>query len=499
MRAAQLRLGHAGRDALAAHELVVFLPALAVAWVVLGVHQLEVHAQFEAQAGALDAALDHGGAADQGELGQPFIHHHLGGAQGAFVFAFGVNHMGLALLGGSEHRAHDHAGLVDKTAQGLAVGLQVGDGPRGHAALLGRLSHRRSDAQNQPRIKGLRDDVVGPEAQLLPSVGGGHFVADLGLGQRRNFAHAGQLHFLGDARGAAVQRAPEDVGEAQDVVDLVRVVAAAGGNDAVRAHGLGQLGANLRLGVGQRQDDGLRRHRGHHLGLQNASGRAAEEHIGAVHGIGQAARVGDLAVALLALIEPSALCVIAFALDHALGVDDKNLRPVHAQAHHHIQASNGRRAGAADHQLDAANGLAHQFQRIEHGGAADDGGAVLVVVEDGDGEPLLELLLHIEALGRLDVFEVDAAERRFQRGNVLDELVGVFLVELDVEHIDAGELLEQAAFALHHRLGGQRADVAKAQHGGAVGDDAHQVAACRVLGREARVGLDGEAGVGHAG
>ena len=56
-------------------------------------------------------------------------------------------------------------------------------------------------------------------------------------------------------------------------------------------------------------------------------------------------------------------------------------------------------------------------------------------------------------------------------------LSGSCSCELDVEHVDAGELLEQHALAFHHRLGGQRADVAQAQHRGAVGDDADQIAA----------------------
>ena len=87
------------------------------------------------------------------------------------------------------------------------------------------------------------------------------------------------------------------------------------------------------------------------------------------------------------------------------------------------------------------------------------------------------LLLDVEALGRLDVLEVDAAQRRLERGDDLDQLVGVLLGELDVEHVDAGELLEQAGLALHHRLAGERADVAQPQHRGAVGDDADEVRA----------------------
>ena len=64
--------------------------------------------------------------------------------------------------------------------------------------------------------------------------------------------------------------------------------------------------------------------------------------------------------------------------------------------------------------------------------------------------------------------------------------VDVLRVELEVEHVDVGELLEQAGLALHHRLAGERADVAEAEHRGAVGDDRDQVAARRVLLRRAR-------------
>jgi hypothetical protein len=73
------------------------------------------------------------------------------------------------------------------------------------------------------------------------------------------------------------------------------------------------------------------------------------------------------------------------------------------------------------------------------------------------------------------------AEGGLQRGDHFDQLLRVFFVDFDVEHIDAGELLEQDGLAFHHRLGRQRADVAQAQHGRAVGDHAHQVAAAGVL------------------
>ncbi len=62
-----------------------------------------------------------------------------------------------------------------------------------------------------------------------------------------------------------------------------------------------------------------------------------------------------------------------------------------------------------------------------------------------------------------------------------DDLVGVGRLQADREGVDAGELLEQAALALHHRHRRPGADVAQAEHGRAVGDDGDGVALDRVL------------------
>src|SRR5262249_33756762 len=109
-----------------------------------------------------------------------------------------------------------------------------------------------------------------------------------------------------------------------------------------------------------------------------------------------------------------------------------------------------------------------------------------------------KLLLDVEALRRLDVLQVDAAERGLQRGDDVHELVRVQLVQLDVEDVDAGELLEEDALALHDGLAGERADVAQAQHRGAVGDDGDEVGARRECARLVRVGGDLLAGGGDA-
>ena len=49
-----------------------------------------------------------------------------------------------------------------------------------------------------------------------------------------------------------------------------------------------------------------------------------------------------------------------------------------------LGAGDGAGAGAVEHHFDLLDLLAGQFQRVEQAGAGDDGGAVLVVVEDRD-------------------------------------------------------------------------------------------------------------------
>src|SRR5665811_839122 len=61
--------------------------------------------------------------------------------------------------------------------------------------------------------------------------------------------------------------------------------------------------------------------------------------------------------------------------------------------------------------LDLATG---EFQRVEEACPSDDRGAVLVVMEHRDVEPLLEGVFDQKAFRRLDVFEVDATDGGFE-------------------------------------------------------------------------------------
>jgi len=103
--------------------------------------------------------------------------------------------------------------------------------------------------------------------------------------------------------------------------------------------------------------------------------------------------------------------------------------------------------------------FAHYFQGVGKAGAADDGGAVLVIVKDGDIEHAFEGFFNVEALGGFDVFEVDAAEGGADGGDDLDDLIGVVAVHFDVEYIDIGKFLEEDAFTFHYGFASQGASI----------------------------------------
>ena len=174
------------------------------------------------------------------------------------------------------------------------------------------------------------------------------------------------------------------------------------------------------------------------------------------------------------------------ALPHDAGdIRDPDVFLLDAEADQQIETGKRRRAGARTDELHRGEIFANDAQSVDYRRADDDRGAVLIVVKHRNPHSLAALALDVKAFRRLDVLEIDPAKRGFKRADDLDQLLRVALVDLDVEAIDTGEFLEQHRLAFHDRFAGQRTDRAQAQHGGAVGDDAYQIAA---RGEVARLG-----------
>lgn len=248
------------------------------------------------------------------------------------------------------------------------------------------------------------------------------------------------------------------------------------------------------LGLARRHDDRIPGHRAQHVGRQYVGLRDAEEDVGAVQRLGQgrdAARGGELPLLRVEVLAVGRDDTPAVAQDHLLAPD----------AHDEEESGAGqcRGSGAVDDHAQVVQLLSGDLRGVEQGCRGDDRRAVLVVVHDGDVELLAQARLDLEALGCLDVLEIDAAEGRGDGLDRADERLGIGLGDLDVEGVDAREGLEEHALALHDGLRGEGPDVAQSQNGRAVRDDGHEVAAVRVAVDVVRRAGDGERRRGHAG
>ena len=370
-----------------------------------------------------------------------------------------------------EQRLHDEAGTEDEAVELIAVGVEIGDRPARDAALHRRARDRRRDAQHQPRIKRARDQRSLPEQDGLAAIG---LRRDLGgrlARQRRNRRDRRLLHrFVNFARDD-IESATKDVGKAEDVVDLIRVVGAAGADHRVRPGFKREFRHDLGFGLASAITSGVARHLLEHLGLQHAAGREAKENVGAGNSVSERARAGVASVDLL----PSVHQRVATLVYDPVDVADDDVVPACAERDEKIERSERRCASAGADDLDLADPLAGELKRVDDCRGNNDRRSVLIVVEDGNAHAGLRLLLDLETFGTLDVLKIDSAKGRLERDDDVDQLVDVQFRDLNVEDIDAGEFLEQNRLAFHHRLGGERADSAEAEDRGAVAEDGDQI------------------------
>ena len=86
---------------------------------------------------------------------------------------------------------------------------------------------------------------------------------------------------------------------------------------------------------------------------------------------------------------------------------------------------------------------------------------MLVIVENWDIHDLLELVLDVEAVGALDILEIDATKGGTKCLYNIDELVWIGRVYTQIDAIHLGEFLEKYGLSLHDGLTCECSDVAK--------------------------------------
>ena len=339
-----------------------------------------------------------------------------------------------------------------------------------------------------------RDQVIGAEFEPVDAEGGSQLRRNLLACQLRECVRSGEFHRFVDLAGADVECAAEDVGESQHVVHLIGVVCTARCDDHVGACRLGLVVGDFGIGIRQRHDQRVAGHRPHHVGVEHAGRRNAQEDVGADERFAQRR---DRPVGREFALD--GVEVGAAGRDYAPAVAHRDLVAARAEREEHPCTGDGGRTGAVDDDLRLVDAFPAQVHRVDERCRGDDRRSVLVVVHDRNVQLLDEPPFDLETFGSFYVFEIDPAEGGGDSLDGGDELLRIGRIDLDVEGIDSGEVLEKHAFALHDRFGGQRADVAQSQYGGSVGNDRHQIALDRIVVRLGRIVGDRQTRRRHAG
>ena len=279
-----LRQDHALAGAQFVEGFDIFLKAVKI----IGVNDLAV----QVEGHFLDLLFNHLRPADQDRDADAFLHDLGRGADDLGLFAFAK---GNALL------RPGRLGLVgDEIANAGAFALAVGqlqaifvniDHFSGNPGLHGRLGDRSGFPQHHAHIQRLGDDVIRAELQAVHAIGAQDIIWHIFAGQVVERLGGGKLHFLVDRPGAHIQRTAEDEWESQHVVDLVRVVGTASGDDDIRAGFLGQFIPDLGIRIRHRANKWTVGHGLDHFRGEHVRHRETVEHICAAHGICQRAQV----------------------------------------------------------------------------------------------------------------------------------------------------------------------------------------------------------------
>ena len=145
--------------------------------------------------------------------------------------------------------------LAEQLHKVLFVRIPVGNGLSCHSAFDGSLCHSSTYLCDKTRVNWFRDEVLRTEAEVVDMVNLINYIRNGLLSQVGNSMYGSHLHLLVDGLGMNVKSATEDVREADNVVNLVGIVAASGRHEHVRTACHSILVADFRHGVGKSKHD----------------------------------------------------------------------------------------------------------------------------------------------------------------------------------------------------------------------------------------------------
>ena len=123
------------------------------------------------------------------------------------------------------------------------------------------------------------------------------------------------------------------------------------------------------------------------------------------------------------------------AIDDAFRVAQDDVGGLESHRLDQVETGDAGGAGAVADEPRRLNVAPGQMHGVDHPRGGDDRGAVLIVMKDGNVHHLAQALLDVEALRRLDVLEIDPAERRTEISHRVDEFVRILGPDFQVDRI----------------------------------------------------------------
>ena len=157
-------------DTTTLHDLEVFGPVLFKARIGFVIDDLKINTRFDLQAQFLNAHFDHVRTTDKDRFRQSQRYQFLSGMQNARLFPFRQNNALRRFASLGENRLHKQVGFVNELSQLVDVDVEISNRTSRHARLHRGFSDRRSDLNDQARIKRFWNDVFRTKAQILIAI-----------------------------------------------------------------------------------------------------------------------------------------------------------------------------------------------------------------------------------------------------------------------------------------------------------------------------------------
>ena len=328
------------------------------------------------------------------------------------------------------------------------IALQIRQGLARHATIHRGLGNSGRNARNQPRVKGIGDDVFRTEAKRLARPRAGDFFWHIFPRQHGQRFSRRNLHRVINGGSAHIKRTTENEGKAQNIINLVRVIRTSRRDNAIGPRVACLIRCDFRIRIGHGENDRLWRHGPDHLRRQRTLHGKAEKHIRTIQSLRQRTRRSGHGMRGFPLIH----AFLTATPDHALGVTQDHVFGPHAHCLHQFSTGDGSRTRAIDDKLRRLQIAPSQMAGIDKPSDGDNGSAMLVVMEYRNIHQFAQALFDHKAFWCLDVFQIDATESWAQIAHGIDESVRVFGIHAKINRIHIGKALEQSSLAFHHRL-----------------------------------------------